>query len=83
VIESLVVEKPLDVLCTCSKMQEGWSVISITRVMRPFLAFLGGTNNLCEFFFHLFQVTMNKHSENAGSRNSSRVLAISVALLIN
>lgn len=23
-----------------------------------------GTNNLYEFFFHLFQVTMNKHSEN-------------------
>lgn len=60
VIESLVGEKPLDVMYTCSKMQEGSSVISTAQVMRPFLELFGGTNNLYGFFFHLFKVTMNK-----------------------
>lgn len=64
VIESLAGEKPLDVACTCSKMQEDCSVISTAQVMRSFLELFGGTNNLHGFFFHLFQVTVNKHSEN-------------------
>lgn len=64
VIESLAGEKPLDAACTYSKMQEDCSVISTAQVIRPFLELFGGTNKLHGFFFHLFQVTVNKHSEN-------------------